>query len=106
MDKTEIMKHAMADTASKPDQTAPSNTDESPFAQDDGTVTIPKGILPEGIGEGDIVQFTFVTETEEGVVLKPVESRIKQDGVGAEDAKAAGPDNSMAVGTNPGMAQK
>lgn len=66
---------------------------------DDGTVTIPSETLPD-VKDGDIVQFTVITTTDEGIVLKPVESRIKQEGADSKDVKAAGSDNSVeSVGT-------
>jgi hypothetical protein len=87
----QILSKAINDTG-VPQAGAVDNTADTP--QDDGTVTIPAGILPPDVKEGDIVQFEYVTETADGCVLRPVETRIKQPGVTNKDVKAAGPDNS------------
>jgi len=90
-----VLKKAITDTSAVKEE-APVEEPKEPTTEEDGTVTIPHGILPEETKEGDIVQFEYVTSTDEGCVLKPVESRIKQEGAGAEDVKAAGTDNSSA----------
>ena len=99
MDGKEMLSKAIGNTIEK--QTSPVNGESTPYADEmpaDGTFTVPMGVLPEETAEGDIIQCEVVTTTEEGIVLKPVESRIKQAGVGNTDVKAAGPDNSSAVG--------
>ena len=57
------------------------------MTMDDGTCTIPEGIIPADAKEGDIIQFEYVTKTDAGIVLKPVESRIKQPGNPPESSK-------------------
>jgi hypothetical protein len=89
----DILKSAMNKIEGPKEKDMPE--EESLMDQDDGTVTIPKGKLMGEPKEGDIVQFAVITETEDGIVLKPVESRVKEEGMGPEDTKASGNDNGM-----------
>jgi hypothetical protein len=69
--------------------------DEKP--EDDGTVTVPTSVLPESVKEGDIIQMEVLTQTSDGFVLKPVESRVKQPGEPAESEKANTPDSKISL---------
>ena len=71
----QAMSKTMGDVPAKDPMAAP--VDET--QPTDGTVTIAKDVLPPDAKEGDIIQFEFITETPEGVVMKPVESGIKPD---------------------------
>lgn len=88
MTKGEVMKSAVSSTAApEAGETDMSGvlpeTEEE--IEEDGTVTIPLGILPAETKEGDIVRFEYVTETEDGCVLKPVIAEVKK--VNKEEGK-------------------
>ena len=102
MKKSDILSSAISSTADASaganDQTKTIDTSDTP--EQDGTVTISADLVP-GIKEGDIVQMECVLVDDSGVILKPVESRMKMGGAGKDNVKAAGPDNSGAVGEMP-----
>ena len=99
MPNSDILKSAIS--ATKTPELGATDTTE-PTMESDGTATIPVGVLPEGTAEGDIIQMEVILSDENGVVVRPVESRIKQPGVGNADVKAAGTDNSS-IGAMPKM---
>lgn len=89
----DLMDKAIATTQSKtPEATVSDTSDE--MTMDDGTVTVPTDLIKGEPKEGDIIQFEVLTQTDAGLVLRPVESRVKNDGVGKENTKASENDNS------------
>jgi hypothetical protein len=93
-----IMNRAMATsmatdkTEQNPDVNYPKDE-----AGEDGTVTVPEGVLPESVKEGDIIQMEVLTQTSDGFVLKPVESRVKQPGEPAESEKVNTPGEKVSL---------
>ena len=95
-----IMNKAMAtsmatDKTDKTEQNPDVNYEDE--AGEDGTVTVPVGVLPESVKEGDIIQMEVLIQTSDGIVLKPVESRVKQPGEPAESEKVNTPGEKVSL---------
>lgn len=83
-----------------PEQGAVDTTEEA-MPEEDGTVTIPMGILPEGVKEGDRVVFEYITETADGCVLKPVETRVNTKDTKNVESVNTAVEEPTTVGVNP-----